>query len=397
MDSFSLSIRGYSKGGLAVNFSPVSLELLEVMRNIPGRRWDGAAKVWVIPDTQEIVDLLLRRLWETGVFNWSPPQACPGDGAMREKLKNCLTTAHYSPRTLEAYLHWWDDFLLWLDWKEDFAPPKERISPYITELAVKRGVSASTQNQALAALVFFYRHVLEVPPGDLEGIVRAKKPIPLPVVLTKDEVKVILFHLAPEYRLMVQLLYGTGMRLSELLELRVQDIDFGANTIIIRRGKGAKDRRTMLPSVLKVPLQQHLSKIKFLHDQDLVEGWGAVVLPDDLEKKYINASRDWLWQWVFPQERRWKNKESGQQGRHHMDESILQRAVHEAVRSSGIQKRASCHTFRHSFATHLLESGQDIRTVQELLGHSDVKTTQIYTHVLNRGPSGVKSPLDAIE
>jgi integron integrase len=261
-------------------------------------------------------------------------------------------------------------------------------------LAVREEVSASTQNQALAALLFFFRNVLTKKDIELKELVRARKPSRLPIVLSREEVKAVLAQLQGDAWLAASLLYGTGMRLSECLSLRVQDIDFERSEILIRNGKGAKDRHTMLPSSLKDPLREHLLRIKAIHKEDLKQGWGAVPLPGALDRKYPAAEKDWLWQWVFPQERRWKNKETEAEGRHHMDESILQRAVRLAVARAGIAKRASCHSFRHSFATQLLENGHDIRTVQELLGHSDVKTTMIYTHVLNRGPSGVRSPFD---
>lgn len=216
------------------------------------------------------------------------------------------------------------------------------------------------------------------------------------MVLTRDEVKAVLDCLSGDKWLMASLLYGTGLRLMECLRLRVQELDFGRNQILVRDGKGAIDRITMLPESLKAPLREHLKRVRAIHARDLAEGWGRVRLPQALDRKYPKAPGEWCWQWVFPQENRWKNTRTGEQGRHHMDESLLQKAVREAVARAGLTKRASCHTFRHCFATHLLEAGYDIRTVQELLGHSDVKTTMIYTHVLNRGPAGVRSPVDAL-
>lgn len=270
------------------------------------------------------------------------------------------------------------------------------INAFLTHLAVKEKVSASTQNQALSALLFLYRHVIGREVGDLGEVIRARKPTRLPVVMTREEVKAVLANLSGDKWLMASLMYGAGLRLMECLRLRAQDIDFLRNEILVRDGKGAKDRITMLPESLKGPLQHHLKKVKTIHERDLADGWGSVQLPMALDRKYPNAPKEWRWQWVFPQENRWKNQKTGEEGRHHVDESLVQKAVREAVMKAGLTKRASCHTFRHSFATHLLESGYDIRTVQELLGHNDVKTTMIYTHVLNRGPSGVRSPVDGL-
>jgi integron integrase len=270
------------------------------------------------------------------------------------------------------------------------------INAFLSHLAVKDRVSASTQTQALSALIFLYRHVLGREIGDLGEVIRARKPKHLPVVMTREEVKAVLADLAGDKWLMASLMYGAGLRLMECLRLRVQDIDFARNEILIRDGKGAKDRITMLPQSLKTPLQDHLKKVKALHERDLADGWGRVQMPTALDRKYPNAPADWRWQWVFPQENRWINPQTKEQGRHHVDESLVQKAVRDAVAKAGLTKRATCHTFRHSFATHLLEGGYDIRTVQELLGHNDVKTTMIYTHVLNRGPAGVRSPVDGL-
>ncbi len=212
--------------------------------------------------------------------------------------------------------------------------------------------------------------------------------------MSREEVKAVLKQLTGDKWLMAVLMYGAGLRLMECLRLRVQDIDFNCNEVIVRDGKGAKDRITMLPAMLKKPLNEHLQQVKTIHEKDLAAGWGRVPIPNALDRKYPNAPTDWRWQWVFPQENRWRDQKTGEQGRHHVDESLVQKAVRNAVMKAGLTKRASSHTFRHSFATHLLEAGSDIRTVQELLGHEDVKTTMIYTHVLNRGPSGVRSPVD---
>ena len=235
---------------------------------------------------------------------------------------------------------------------------------------------------------------MDKPVGDLGDVIRARKPKRLPVVMTRAEVKAVLAGLTGDKALMASLMYGAGLCLMECLRLRVQDIDFARGEVLVRDGKGAKDRITMLPASLEEPLQEHLRKVMKIHEKDLADGWGRVQLPMALDRKYPNAPADWRWQWVFPQEHRWKNTRTGEEGRHHVHETILQRAVKEAVSKAGVIKPVGCHTFRHSFATNLLEAGYDIRTIQELLGHKDVSTTMIYTHVLNKGWHGVRSPID---
>ncbi len=253
------------------------------------------------------------------------------------------------------------------------------------------------QNQALSALLFLYREVLEQEVPWLDDVVRARRPVRLPVVLTRDEVRAVLRQLRGTPRLMAILLYGSGLRLLECARLRVKDVDFGRNQVIVRAGKGDKDRTTTLPTIISVELARHLDVVKKQHDLDLRQGAGWVELPWALARKYPNAGREWAWQWVFPATRFYVDRVTGQRRRHHLHESVVQRAVKDAVRLAGIPKRATCHTLRHSFATHLLEDDRDIRTVQELLGHRDVSTTMIYAHVLNRGPAGVRSPADRMD
>jgi integron integrase len=270
------------------------------------------------------------------------------------------------------------------------------VNRFLTDLATERKVSASTQGQALSALLFLYRRVLGRELGALGPLVRARRPARLPVVLTPSQVEGLLARLEGDMWLMASLMYGSGLRVSECIGMRVQHIDFESRTILVRNGKGGKDRSTMLSASLVSPVRRQLASVRELHEQDLSEGFGRVELPEALMRKYPAAATEWRWQWVFPQRGRWRDPSTGRQGRHHVDPSVVQRAVRDAVRRAGITKAASCHTLRHSFATHLLESGVNIRTVQELLGHSDLKTTMIYTHVLQSAAAGVQSPLDRL-
>jgi integron integrase len=313
-----------------------------------------------------------------------------------DKLREALRSRHYSPRTENTYCQWVKRFIFYHNVRHPAEMAEVEINAFLTHLAVKEKVSASTQTQALSALLFLYRQGLDREICDLGKLIRARKPKRLPVVMTRTEVREVLGNLPEDKRLMVGLLYGAGLRLMECLRLRVQDIDFGNREIMIRNGKGGKDRRTMFPDTLAAPMREHLARVKLQHDRDLAEGWGRVQLPNALESKFPNAPFQWRWQWVFPQENRWKNVKTGEEGRHHIHETLLQRAIKEAVARAGLVKRIGCHTFRHSFATHLLEDGYDIRTIQELLGHKDVSTTMIYTHVLNKGGKGVRSPFDAL-
>jgi integron integrase len=313
-----------------------------------------------------------------------------------ERMHETLRARHYSRRTEQAYCMWAERFVRFHGGVHPTEMGEGEINAFLTNLAVQRRVSASTQNQALAAILFLYRQVMGREVGDIGTVIRAKRQRRLPVVLTRDEVRAVFAEIDPEMWLPASLLYGSGLRLMECLRLRVQDVDLARCEITVRNGKGGKDRITMLPAALVEPLRQQLRRAKAVHERDLAEGWGRVQLPGALERKYPNAPAQWAWQWVFPQRQRWTDAQTGGQGRHHIHETILQRAMTDAVRRSGIAKHAGCHTLRHSFATHLLESGYDIRTIQELLGHKDVSTTMIYTHVLNKGGLGVRSPFDAL-
>lgn len=312
------------------------------------------------------------------------------------QMRDSLRSRHYSKRTEDSYVVWVKRYIFFHKLRHPAEVAEAEVNQFLTHLAIKEKVSASTQNQALSALLFLYRYVLMHELGQLGQVIRARKSKRLPVVLTRDEVKAVLSRLRGEQRLIAILMYGTGMRLMECLRLRVKDIDFGSGEILIREGKGDKDRRTMLPEMVKAQLREQLERVKKVHARDLAAGYGHVQLPYALHRKYANASTDWRWQFVFPQLKRWVNPKTGEQGRHHVDESIIQKAIKNAVRAAGISKPATSHALRHSFATHLLEDGYDIRTIQELLGHKDVKTTMIYTHVLNCGGRGVRSPADAL-
>ena len=312
-----------------------------------------------------------------------------------QRYREELQARHYARRTVTTYEQWVRRFLRFHGLRHPREMGSTEVNSFLTHLAVERRVSPSTQNQALAALLFLYRNLLE---RDLElaSVVRARSRQRLPVVLTTEEVRAVLQRLDGIDNLVAGLLYGSGLRLMEAVRLRVQDLDFSRRELTVRDGKGGKDRRTLLPDRMVEQLRSHLQTVRALHRKDLTDGWGRVELPHALARKYPNAPVEWGWQWVFPQHKRWRDRTTGAEGRHHIDPSLIQKAVRKAVLAAGISKPATCHTLRHSFATHLLERGQDIRTIQELLGHSDLKTTMIYTHVLNRGPMGVASPADLL-
>lgn len=313
-----------------------------------------------------------------------------------DQVRQKIRIKHYSIRTEQAYVEWIRRYILYHQKRHPQDMGKPEIEQFLTHLAVERNVAASTQNQALSAILFLYKEVLQQDIGWLDGMEHAKRPARLPVVLTATEVRAVLAHLDGRHRLMANLLYGSGLRLMECVRLRVKDLDFEYRQLTVRDGKGQNDRRTLLPESLIEPLKTHLADVKIVHHQDLQEGFGDVYLPFALARKYPNAGREWGWQYVFPASKRSVDPRSPVERRHHLDEQLLQRAVKEAVRAAGIAKPATPHTLRHSFATHLLMAGYDIRTIQELLGHKDVSTTMIYTHVLNRGGRGVASPLDQL-
>jgi integron integrase len=318
----------------------------------------------------------------------------PSRPRLLHQLQRAIQLRHYSPRTGQAYVRWVRRFILFHNKRHPVELGGPEVTQFLTWLAEGQRVSASTQTQALSAILFLYRHVLRLELPWMNDIVRAPNRPRLPVVLTREEVRSINRRMQGSERLVVMLLYGSGLRLLEALRLRVKDVDFDQDQIIVRGGKGDKDRVTMLPQSLKPEVRRHLAEVRVLHERDLGRGAGRAHLPHALERKFPGADREWAWQWVFPATRMGVDSETGEPRRHHLHETAVQRAVTAAVRESGIPKRATCHSFRHSFATHLLEDGYDIRTVQELLGHHDVSTTMIYTHVLNRGAFGVRSPAD---
>ena len=312
-----------------------------------------------------------------------------------DQVRNKIRLKHYSIRTEQAYVRWIKRFILFHNEKHPSNMGKPEIEAFLSYLAVKRRVSSSTQNQAFNAILFLYRDVLTRNLDDSINAIRAKKPKRLPTVMTKDEAVSVISALSGVYQIMAKLLYGSGLRLMECVRLRVKDIDFQRNQVLVRDGKGMRDRATMLPKSVEFALREHLERVRKIYEEEIRNGGGRVYLPQALERKYPNAAREWIWQYVFPAKSLSKDPRSGETRRHHIHENALQKAVKRAVRLAGIPKQVSCHTFRHSFATHLLENGYDIRTVQELLGHKDVNTTMVYIHVLNKGAKAVRSPLDS--
>ena len=328
-------------------------------------------------------------------MSYQPVKLIAPQPRLLDRVRDEIRRRHYSYRTEQAYLHWIKRFIYYHGKRHPAEMGPVEVTEFLTHLSRERSVAAATQNQALNALLFLYGQVLGKSLPWMEGIERAKRPVRVPVVLTREEVKALLAQFEGTKWIMAGLLYGAGLRLRECLKLRVKDVDFGYRQILVRDGKGGKDRVTMLPAAVVEPLQAHLARIKAWHDRDLADGCGDVELPDAIARKYPRAPYEWGWKFVFPSYKRSVDPRTGAVRRHHVYENYLIRGVKQAARSAGIAKHVSCHTLRHSFATHLLQAGYDIRTVQELLGHSDVSTTMIYTHVLNKGGRGVKSPLDS--
>jgi integron integrase len=326
-----------------------------------------------------------------------PPPSNPSrPRRLLDQVRDAVRVRHYSSRTEQAYVGWVRRFVLFHDKRHPAEMGQAEITRFLSALAVQGGVSASTQNQALAALLFLYREVLHTEVGWLDHLVRAKRPARLPVVLTRPEVEALLAGMHGVAWIMATVLYGSGLRLMECHRLRVKDVDFARREILVREGKGNKDRVTMLPACVVEPLTTHLQRVAMVHRRDLEAGFGRVLLPEGLARKYPNADREWGWQWIFPASKLSFDPRAGLRRRHHLHESVLQRAVHAAAQAARLAKPIGPHTLRHCFATHLLEAGYDIRTVQELLGHRDVSTTMIYTHVLNRGARAVESPADRL-
>lgn len=382
-------------------YDPAVVAMIKTIRN---RRWHPDGKYWSFPNTAAKLNEILTIFADEDldidpVLNSSrikPLQKTSINISLLDRVRNVIRLKHYSLKTERSYIPWIGRYLQFHKQQDPAQMDSKEIEAFLSHLAVHDKVSASTQNQAFNAILFLYKHVLKKELGESINAIRAKQSVYLPVVMTKEEVTKLIDAVPAENRLMIKLIYGSGLRLMECLRLRVKDIDFGNGQLIVRDGKGMKDRMTVLPENLIQPLQEHLQHVKVIHENDVAEGYGSVYLPYALERKYPKAAWQFVWQYVFPAKKVSKDPLTGIIRRHHVHENNLQRAVKDAAMVSGIMKRVTIRALRHSFATHLLEAGYDIRTVQELLGHSDVSTTMIYTHVLNRPGIGVKSPLDRL-
>ena len=385
-------------GRIRVTF-PYNAELVARLRMVETRKWHPDGKYWSFENSKPILNKILSVL-AAGELDIDPslgvsvPRKSFPIEPLLERVRHLIRLKHYSIRTEKSYLPWIQRYLVFHNNRDPKEMMGKEVEAFLSHLAVNLKVSASTQNQAFNSLLFLYREVLKIGLGESINAVRAKKPQYLPTVMTKEETMRVIAAVPAEHQLMVKLIYGSGLRLTECLRLRVKDIDFGNNHVLVRDAKGMKDRVTVLPENLKAPVSKHLERVRLVHNDDLAKGHGSVYLPYALERKYPKAGFEWAWQYVFPAGNRSTDPRSGVIRRHHVSENSLQRAVKEAVRIAGIAKSVSVHTFRHCFATHLLEANYDIRTVQELLGHKDVSTTMIYTHVLNKPGISVRSPLD---
>jgi integron integrase len=407
-----VTISSNNQGRIMVTF-PYSPGIVAKIKTVAAYRWHPDEKYWSFPYSETVLDEILSAL--TGEKVDVDPALRPpvgpaqnGESVHREpgpvelssinvlldRVRSLIRLKHYSIRTEKSYLPWIQRYLLFHNNLDPGKMGAQEIEAFLSHLAVDLNVSSSTQNQAFNALLFLYRDVLKIELDESINAIRAKKPQRLPTVMTKEEALRVIAATPPEHQLMVKLVYGSGLRLMECLRLRVKDIDFGNNQILVRDAKGMKDRVTVLPENLQTPLKEHLQRVRLIYEDDISKGYGHVYLPYALERKYPKAGLEFGWQYVFPARALSKDPRTGAVRRHHIHEHNLQNAVKDASRLAGIDKRVSVHTFRHSFATHLLEANYDIRTVQELLGHNDVSTTMIYTHVLNKRGVSVKSPLD---